>query len=159
MQHRIWKIGAIILTLLMPVLLIAFAGFRESLSDYWMTNLQPLFIFTNAVTSYYLFATPKWKIPSFFLLLLTAFSVEDYRIIHNIFAVLFFLTCLTAILLDKRYRLFAVPFLCGLFWIGGPEELLAAEIIAVYTLCLYHATVIGHYLLLDYVRHKKIIRK
>jgi hypothetical protein len=155
MQHGIWKIGAIILTVLTPVLLILSAGFRESLSDYWMSGMQPLFIFTNAITAYYLFATPKWKIPSFFLLCLTAFSVESYRIVHNTFAILFFTTCLTAILLDKRYRLYAIPFLSGLIWIGGPDELLIAEMIAVYTLCLYHGTVIGHYYWVNYKRYKK----
>jgi hypothetical protein len=155
MSNKIWKIGAIFLTLLTPILLIVTEGFQDSLSDYWMTQSQPLFIFTNAVTAYYLFATPKWKIASVFLLLLTSFSVEDYRMVHNVFAILFFIACLFAILSDKRYRFYAIPLLGSLFWVGGIEELLVAEIIAVYTLCSYHATAIGHYLWVDYQRHKK----
>lgn len=149
------KIGAILLTIISPFIFIGLGGFSNSLSDYWLTNMQPLFIFTNAITSYYLFSTPNWKYPSAFLLLLTAFSVEDYRTVHNIFAIMFFILCLVAILTDKRYRIYALPYLASIFWVKGIDKILVAEIIAVYVLCAYHITVILHYAYIDTLRHKK----
>ena len=153
LQHNtLYKIGAILLAVASPLICILFAGFNESLSDYWTTDMQPLFIFTNAVTSYYLFTNPKWRIPSSLLLLLTAFSVEEFKIIHNSLAIAFFITALIAMLLDKRYKLYAIPYISSIFWFRSMDEMLIAEMIAIYVLCAFHATDIGHYLWLTWKR-------
>jgi len=151
-----YKFGAILLALITPIILILVEGYNISISAYWTTNMQPLFIFTNAVTSYYLFSSPKWRIPSSLLLLLTAFSVEEYQVIHNILAISFFIISWVCILIDKRYRFYAIPYLLSLYWYNGVNDMLITEIIAVYVLCLYHSTELIHFKWLDYKRKTRL---
>ena len=82
------KISVIILAAITPILCMLIHGYEPSLSTYWKTDLQPLFIIANASTSYYLYSVKKWKMSAFLLLMLTAFSVELYREVHDILAVI-----------------------------------------------------------------------
>ena len=80
-----------LIAVLQPFIIYFTCGDLISLSQSWNTPLQPLFIFTNALVSYFFFDLPKWRVPAVLLLLLTVFSVEDYVTIHNVLAVGFLL--------------------------------------------------------------------
>jgi hypothetical protein len=127
---------SIILAVLSPFVLIYCFGEIKSISAYWNTNGQPLFIITNAVTSYFLFSNNRWKIPAFFLLFLTAFSLTLYPILHNIFAMGFFVSSAIAMYHLHRFRFYIIPYLC--FGIWAIFHLLYGEVGAILTICVYH---------------------
>jgi len=136
-QDRRVKLGVIILALLTNALLPILIGDLYSLSSAWGTPWQPLFIFSNAATSYYMYSSTRWKWPGFFLLLLTAFSVEMHPIPHYIFAIGFFLSCIPPIINDKRLWGWCIPYILTL-----PVflyDILLGELIAVTILLSYHA--------------------
>lgn len=130
----------IILAALTPLILFWTQGYLPSISSYWETPMQPLFIITNASTSYHLYGIKNWRLSAFLLLFLTAFSVTDFALIHNIVAVFFFITCLYPLYLSRHYRfvfwiyLASLPLMIPSLFIG--------ESIAVVALCLYHGLVI-----------------
>lgn len=132
------KMLVVIFAAIMPFVFIFSVGCRFSISEYWETSMQPLFILVNASTSYHLFAVRSWRWrPSAILLLtLTAFSVTEYSDIHNILAILFFLSCLIPLYITHHYKY--------LFWIYLSTlpimifNMLAGESLAVFTLCVYH---------------------
>jgi len=80
-----------IIALLQPFIIYFVCGDLISISQSWNTPLQPLFIFTNALVSYFFFDIHNWRIPAILLLLLTVFSVKDYFMLHNILAISFFI--------------------------------------------------------------------
>jgi hypothetical protein len=132
------RIFVLFLTLVQPFVVLYCFGYNfDSLSTMWLTYLQPLFIIVNASTSYFLFGISSWRIPSVFLLLLTAFSVEYSMVFHYIFAVLFFLSCGYGMWFVRRLRWYLVLYIIslvvlfyfGIFW---------GEIFAIYIICFYH---------------------
>lgn len=136
------KIVALLLAIFQPFILLYFFGEQRSISQYWVTAGQPLFIITNAMTSYFLFSTNSWNLPALSLLLLTAFSVEFAPTAHNVFAGAFFVTCFIPIIKSRRYWWYIVPYILG----GAVAviNLLYGEIIAVLSICAYHAHVMYH---------------
>ena len=133
------KILALILAVTQPFILMYFFGEQRSISQYWITSGQPLFIITNAMTSYFLFSTNHWSFPATSLLLLTAFSVQLAPMAHNIFAGAFFVSCLFPIANSKRFKWYLIPYAVG--GIIAIFHLLAGETIAVLSICAYHAHV------------------
>ena len=113
-----------IIAVLQPFIIYFSCGDLISLSQSWNTPLQPLFIFTNALVSYFFFDLPKWRISAVLLLLLTVFSVESYVDIHNVLAILFFISCVFPLWSIKRFRLYIPVYLLsviflrfdGLYW-------------------------------------------
>jgi hypothetical protein len=149
------KIIVIIITIIQPFILLSTQGVRESISSYWETPLQPLFIFVNATTSYYLFSVPKWRFSSIFLLLLTAFSVTQFKLIHNIFAILFFISCFISLLSVKRFRYYGILYIISLpllFLLN----FLWFEIYATIIIVSYHLHTIIYKQYLDYKREKSL---
>jgi hypothetical protein len=130
------RFAAILLAVLQPFLLIIFEGELKSISSYWETSFQPLFIFVNAATSYFLFATEKWRLPSFFLLSLTAFSVELYPQVHNLLAVSFFISAAISLKRCKRFGFYFYPYLISPLFLF--HSILLTEIYCVLILCGYH---------------------
>lgn len=130
------KFLVILLAVISPWVMILVEGPIVSLSTYWLTSMQPLFIFTNAVTSYFLFSTKRWQIPSGLLLLLTAFSVQAHPSVHNVVAISFFISCMIPILYSKRLKYYVLLYLCSLFFLF--ESILYAEICSITVLCAYH---------------------
>jgi hypothetical protein len=147
------KFFVIILSIIQPFILLSICGELWSISSYWKTPLQPLFILVNATTSYFFFSTDKWQIPSFFLLLLTAFSIELYPITHNIFAGLFFLSCSYPLLTLKRFRLFTVFYLMSILVLLS-SGMLWFEIYCVLILGSYHLTILLYKHYLDKLREQ-----
>lgn len=131
------KVGVVILALLQPLIIIGFFGLEfKSFSKCWGTMLEPLFILTNAATSFFFFSLNRWRIPAVFLMLLTAFSTDTFSSLHNFLAISFFISCVYGLAEFKRTRLYLILYcfsgiFCGLglFWI---------ETYATYVLCFYH---------------------
>ena len=86
----ILKIGIIFLSFITPFVMLFSYDKLDSISSYWDTPLQPLFILTNALTTYVFMDLPKWRLSGIFLFLLTIFSLEYYNNLHDIFAIIFF---------------------------------------------------------------------
>jgi len=137
------KCLVILLAVVSPWIMILVEGPIISISTYWLTSMQPLFIFTNAVTSYFLFSTKNWQIPSTLLLIVTAFSVQAHPTIHNITAIVFFASCVVPIMYSKRLKYYVLLYLCSLFFLF--ESILYAEICSITVLCAYHAHTLFKY--------------
>lgn len=131
------RVGAILLAMLQPIIILLVCGEIISFSASWNTVLQPLYIITNSITSYFLFSVNRWKLPALLLLILTAFSVQYSPNFHDSVAVLFFVSCIPGLYAINRLRhylwlfLTSIPILLsfGLFWF---------ETCAVWVLCFYH---------------------
>lgn len=144
--HRLKPITAII-SFLFPLTILITLGPLDSISASWETSLQPMFIVTNALTSYFFFELKKWRLPAFFLLLLTAFNFNDYEIVHNISAVLFFILCIRGLYFIKKFRIYVLVYMLSpIIWIIS--NLFWFEVYAISTLCLYHLN------LIYYIRYK-----
>lgn len=145
------KLLVVLISAIYPFVLLSIGGELNSLSQYWNTSLQPIFIVANVMTAYFFFSTESWKIPSFFLVLLTAFSVQLYPMTHDIIATCFFLSCIYPLFKTKRFKFLRYLYLIApIVWIF--YGLLWFEIIAILILCLYHGFSIINVL---WVLHKK----
>ena len=107
-----------------------------SLSQCWSTNLQPLFVVSNIITAYIFFTLPSWRIPSVFLILLTAFPYTTFLNTHNFLAVCFFLSSLYVLWVVKRLPVYFWLFLFLSFIF--PFSFLWGEISVILVLCIYH---------------------
>ena len=131
------RLFVIFLAMIQPIVILLVCGEIISFSASWQTELQPLYIITNAATSYFLYSVSKWRPPAILLLLLTAFSVDFTPVFHNIIATFFFLSCISPLYSIKRFRHYMWLFLAttpllplyGLFWF---------EFASVWVLCFYH---------------------
>lgn len=130
------RLSVIIIATLSPFIYILCVGELPSISSYWNTFMQPMFIFINASTSYFLFSINKWRIPATLLLLLTAFSYDQYYIPHHVFAIAFFLYNIYPIYLSKKIRWVIIPY-CGSAFLLF-HSILYAEIFAIVVLCSIH---------------------
>jgi len=132
------RFAVVLLALLQPLIIILCFGVNlDSISAIWLTYLQPLFIITNASTSYFLFSNRRWRIPSLFLLLLTAFSFEFSMLFHNIFAIIFFLSCIYSLYGIRRLRWYIIPYVCSIFFLFL-FGIFWAEVFAIIVICAYH---------------------
>lgn len=137
------------LAMLQPFIIYMTIGDQFAISHSWNTPLQPLFIITNALVSFFFFKLEKWRIPALLLLLLTAFPVCDYFWLHNIFAILFFIFSGISLWSIKRMRYYFFIFLCSLIFIFN--GLFWSETFGIITLATYHL----HLLLYRYLLSKK----
>ena len=147
------KILVILLSIIQPFILLSICGELWSISSYWRSPLQPMFIIINAATSYFFFSTDKWLVPSILLLLLTAFSIDLYPTTHNVFAGLFFLSCNYPLLTLKRFRFFGVLFIMSIFVLLS-AGMLWFEIYCVLILGSYHLTILLYKHYLDKLREQ-----
>ena len=100
------KIIVILISVIYPFILISVEGELKSLSQYWNTSLQPLFIVANVMTAYIFLSIENWKLSSFLLVLVTAFSVKLYGNVHNLLAVLFFMSCIYTLFKIKMLKFY-----------------------------------------------------
>jgi len=122
--------------MLYPFLCLLLAGYNKSLSSYWGSSVEPIFIIANILVSYFFFITKNWKIPAIFLILVTAFNNILYPTIHNIFAICFFLGSFASLFNSKRYIVLKVLYLIGAIMMI--IDLLVGEIICILAIGLYH---------------------
>ena len=89
------RLFAILLAMAQPVIILMYFGDDiRSVSSVWGTPLQPLFVITNAITSFVLYEHKRWIPSAILLLLLTAFSMDLFPVLHNWLAYGFFVSCL-----------------------------------------------------------------
>ena len=131
-----WRMATILCSSIYPVLCLLLCGYRDSLSQYWNTEIQPLFLLCNVATSYYFLQVKEWKLSGLLLLLLTVFSVDMYGNVHNVFAVLFFLSVMHPFIKTKRYRYLSYSYILG--GIICLHSLLIGEIICIFIISTYH---------------------
>jgi len=124
------------LAVLQPFIIYILYGDNFTISTSWITPLQPLFIITNALVSFFFYKLDKWKIPAILLLLLTAFSVENHFMLHNILSVMFFIFSGISLLNLKKFRYYFLIFLMSLFFLYF--GLFWVETWAILTLGVYH---------------------
>lgn len=131
------RAAVIALAFLTPIICLMGYGYMPSLSAYWKTEMQPIFIIANATTSYYLYSMKQWRISAMFLLLLTAFSVEMYGALHNALAIIFFVVNLWPLFTSKHNPWIKWVYLSSL--VALPWSMLVSEMIAITALCLHNA--------------------
>ena len=135
------RLFVIILALLQPYIVYWTLGDIKALSLVWGTPLEPLFIATNALTSYYLFSMKRWELPALCLLLLTAFSLGTYPIVHDIIAICFFVSVVYPLYRTKRFKYFLYLYLISLL-IGYMWGIFWMEVWGIAVMCLYHLILI-----------------
>ena len=134
---------------LAPLICVIVYGEMTSISAYWGTNLQPLFIITNAATSFYFYTNPAWRLSSLMLLLLTAFSVDLYSTVHNVLAVIFFVSNLYPLYKSNHFKWCFWLYLSSLFIFIF--SMLYAELVAIMALCMFHG--------LKLIKLQKLLKK
>ena len=147
------KILLILISAIYPFILLSVEGELKSLSQYWNTPLQPLFIVANVMTAYIFLSIENWKIPSFLLVLVTAFSTILYPNTHNVLAVLFFISCLYPLFKSKRLKFYGYLSLISPI-IGLLFGLLYLEIYNILILCSSHLHMLIHILHTHYQKDK-----
>ena len=138
------RVFLILLSALAPFIYIAAEGIKYSISTYWETPMQPLFIFVNAFTSYFLFSMKNWWIPAFLLMLLTAFPVDGFYQLHNFFAISFFAFSGISIFRSRKERWCIIPYSFSLFpLLFG--SIIFSEISSILVICVFHFSRIIRY--------------
>jgi hypothetical protein len=136
------RMSVITLAFITPIIFLVTEGYLPSISNYWRTPLQPLFIISNASTSYYFFESHnRWRIPAVFLLMLTAFSVDSYPLVHNILAIIFFVSCLIPLYKTKHYKMFFWAYVCSVLFM--PISITLGEFLSISVLCIFHGLMIN----------------
>ena len=131
-----YRVLAMILGILCPLVMIIAYPEISSLSNFWNTPLVPLFIIMNIVTAYFFYLLPNWKVSGVLLFLLTAFPVNYFGQFHNILAVIFFISCMYAIAQSSRYSWLVFPFIAAV--IISAKSLFWGEVASIYIICTYH---------------------
>ena len=128
---------SIVIATLYPFFCLFYQGYMSSLSQYWGTNMQPIFVLSNTITVYYLFTLKYWKISAIILCLVTAFSIEYYPNTHNILAVAFFIVNLWPLYkASNRFKHYKYIYLCSVPMVA--LSMLYAEMFAISTICIFH---------------------
>jgi len=141
-NNFIFKLMVIMISIISPLIMVIYDNEIPSLSSYWRTPLQPLFLISNLLTSLILITIPKWKLSGGLLLILTCFSVEYYSSFHDFIATLFFISNLYSLYSIKKYRMFVGIYLTSVLWY---PDILWFEIHAILVLCIYHLFVLISY--------------
>lgn len=133
------KIFAVFFSATTPFIMISSGDILGSISQYWSTKYQPLFIISNIICSYFFFSLKNWKIPSLFLVLITAFNHYEFNTTHNIFALSFYFACLYSLFKNKRFIIYRILFMLSItlyFY-----SIILGEIISIVILCSHHLKV------------------
>ncbi len=121
----------------------ALAALNEvTLSKLHGSQLEPLFILSTISSSISLWKYREWRAASIALMFLTAFSVHEWSLIHNLSAATFFIISSYLILIDKRLRYWSIGFFIAA--VAYIHSLLAFEVIAISTILAFHI----HYFIL-----------
>lgn len=136
----ILKYLLVLIGMITPGIMLYWLGPKPSISEYFESPAQFLFLLVNAGTSFYFVTTNKWLLPGIFLLLLSCFSIKYYPQIHNITAILFFISSVISILRSNRYKSIGYIILCitpilyfSLFWY---------EYISIILICIFHGLIL-----------------
>lgn len=137
-----WRVIIILLSVLYPFFCMINSGIKPSLSEYWNTGAQPIFIFGNIITAHYFVQFPKWALSGVLLLVVTAISTQMYPNMHNITAIFFFTSAFIPLIKSKRFKFLIPIYLLGAFIMflknHYVHSLLIGEIICILTIGTHH---------------------
>jgi hypothetical protein len=136
MKDLIIRAILVTIALLAPFIYITLCGEQQSLSTYWRTPIQPMFLLVNVCVSYFFFVTKDWRIPGILLLLLTCIHLDTINILHNVLAIAFFISTTVIIHKAKRHSWLSILLICSAFFLF--KSILWAEIAAIGVICIYH---------------------
>ena len=148
-QDIILKLSLVFLGLIYPLIMLLWVGPLDSISAYFNTPAQVLFLLVNAGTSFYFVNTKGWVLPGVLLLFLSCFSIEFHLLLHNIFAVLFFILSVISVFRSKRYSFLWIPIILSSF--GLFHSIFLAEYLAIINICLYHGLILRDILKIRYL--------
>ena len=148
------RIFVITLALSFPIVCLFHGELRESLSKYFNSSLQPYYLLTNVLTAYLLYSLDEWKCPAIFLLILTVFPVDSHKLIHNIFAYAFFISCFKPMFDHNRLQPYVIPYLLSLVVLL--KSFIWTEIICILTLCSFHSHLLYLRYKVDNLRKKPL---
>jgi hypothetical protein len=135
-KEFIIRLSVIIFAVIAPFIMLCVEGYKPSISSYWVSNMQPLFIIANATTSFYLINFRSWKISGYLLMGLTAFSVQYYPMTHNVLAILFFIASLIPICRSNHFKFTVWIYIASLILL--PISLFWFEVVAIIAICTFH---------------------
>ena len=148
------RIFVITLALSFPIFCLFHGELRESLSKYFNSSLQPYYLLTNVLTAYLLYSLDEWKCPAIFLLILTVFPVDSHKLIHNVFAYAFFISCFKPMFDHNRLQPYVIPYLLSLVVLL--KSFIWTEIICILTLCSFHSHLLYLRYKVDNLRKKPL---
>ena len=148
------RIFVITLALSFPIFCLFHGELRGSLSKYFNSSFQPYYLLTNVLTAYLLYSLDEWKCPAIFLLVLTVFPVDGYKIFHNIFAYAFFISCFKPMFDHNRLQPYVIPYLLSLVVLLN--SFIWTEIICILTLCSFHSHLLYLRYKVDNLRKKPL---
>lgn len=140
-QEYYIRFAVIGLAALTPIIFLLTQGYHQSISTYWRTPMQPLFILSNIFTAYYLYTMPRWKKSALLLLALTAFSIDCCGPLHNLLAVAFFIANMHPLYKTKHFTICFYLYIFSCFI--APFDMMLMETIAIMVLCLYHGLILN----------------
>ena len=109
-MNRLWfRFALCVYALLYAIFLPLILGIEDSYSDYHV--LKPiLFPIATAGVSLglWMHRGNSWKLPAALLIVISCFNVTGWPIIHNIAAILFFITSTWIMVTDKRFKIFGI---------------------------------------------------
>lgn len=149
------KLGLSLMGIIYPLIMWFWIGPQPSISAYFLTPAQVLFLLINAGTSFYFASTKNWLIPGVLLLLLSCFSIQYFQIAHNIFAISFFIMSLISIFRSKRHKWSGFGVILALF--GLFHSIFLAEYIAVVFISIFHMLTLKDFYLIKKKRHKSLV--
>lgn len=141
-MNKLWfRFVLCLYALLYAICLPLILGIENSYSDFH--TLEPvLFPIATILVSLglWLHKGIKWKIPAFLLIIVACFNVVDWPQIHNIAAVLFFISSTWIMHRDKRFKLFGILsiLMYPLLWLNVEKSLFIFEAIQIPLLAAYH---------------------
>jgi len=149
------KLWLSLMGIIYPLIMWFWVGPLESISAYFLTPAQFLFLLFNAGTSFYFVSTKNWLVPGVLLLLLSCFSIQFFQNIHNVFAISFFIASLVSIFRSKRYKWLGFGVISGLF--GLFNSIFLAEYIAIVFISIFHILILKDFYIIKKKRHKILV--
>jgi len=99
-----------------------------------------MFIVVNTSTAFYLTQIKNWKMSALTLLLLTAFSIALFPNTHNVLAILFFIVTIYPLWITHHFKWVVWLYMISLLIF--PFNMLIAEIVAMWLVCLHQGLVL-----------------
>ena len=131
------RIVVCIIAILMPAVLVISTGIRlDSYSQYFYTPIGPFFVGVLSLTCYMMFSHLKWIPSAIALAGVIMFPCDDYAMVHNISAVMFFIFSAIAVITEKQDQ-----WLGYLMIASSPVvlyDLFIAEVILVSAVSVFH---------------------
>jgi len=141
-MKRLWLrlalcVYAVLYTICLPLIL----GIENSYSDYHAIEPVVFPIVTIGVSfGLWLHRSYKWKLSALLLIIIACFNNEDWTVVHNTAAILFFILSTYIMINDKRFKMFGIISIIAypLLFLNTEQNLFLFEAIQIPILSTYH---------------------